>query len=93
MLPLYSLSSDDDVFTIAFNVLEQVARENGFAIHIVPYVTGFGKTLRMGFFQKFEFDAWLISSSIELTRVQVLGRLRASLWRYSALFVIAPHPQ
>ena len=35
----------------------------------------------MGFFQKIEFDAW---STIELTRVQVLGRSRASLWRYSA---------
>ena len=45
------------------------------------------------FFLKIEFDAWLISSSIELTRVQVLGRLCASLWRYSALFAIAPHPQ
>ena len=60
---------------------------------ILLFVTGFGKTLRMGFFQKIEFDAWLISSTIELTRVQVLGRSRASLWRYSALFVIAPHPQ
>ena len=37
------------------------------------YVTGFGKTLRMGFFLKIEFDARLISSTIELTRVQVLG--------------------
>ena len=37
-------------------------------------VTRFGKTLRMGFFLKIEFDAWLISSTIELTRVQVLGR-------------------
>ena len=37
------------------------------------FVTGFGKTLRMGFFQKIKFDAWLISSSIELTRIQVLG--------------------
>ena len=36
----YSLSSDDDVFTIAFNMLEQVARENGFAIHNVPYYDG-----------------------------------------------------
>ena len=27
----------DDVFTIAFNVLEQVARENGFVIHNVPH--------------------------------------------------------
>ena len=33
----YSLSIDDGVFTIAFNVLEQVARENRFAIHNVPY--------------------------------------------------------
>ena len=38
------------------------------------YVTRFGKTLRMGFFQKIEFDAWLISSTIELTRVQVLAQ-------------------
>ena len=35
------------------------------------YVTRFGKTLHMGFFQKIEFDAWLISSTIELTRIQV----------------------
>ena len=57
------------------------------------YVTGFGKTLRMGFSQKIEFEAWLISSTIELTRVQVLGRSCAWLWRYSALFAITPHPQ
>ena len=57
------------------------------------YVTGFGKTLRVGFFQKIEFDAWLISSTIELTHVQVLGRSCAWFWRYSALFAIAPHPQ
>ena len=55
-------------------------------------MTGFGKTLRMGFFQKIEFDAWLINSTIELSRVQVLGRSYAWLWRYSALFAIAPHP-
>ena len=55
-------------------------------------VTGFGKTLRMGFFQKIEFDAWLISSTIELTHVQVLGRSRALLWRYSALFAIGHTP-
>ena len=42
-------------------------------IYKIIYVTGFGKTLRMGFFQKIEFDAWLISSIIGLTRVQVLG--------------------
>ena len=52
-----------------------------------------GKTLRMGFFQKIEFDARLISSTIELTHVQVLGRSCAWLWRYSALFAMAPHPQ
>ena len=63
------------------------------ATELSKFVTGFGKTLRMGFFQKIEFDAWLISSTIELTRVQVLGRSRTSLLRYSALFAIAPHPQ
>ena len=56
-----------------------------YPLHQSRYVTGFGKTLRMGFFQKIEFDAWLISSSIEITRVQVLGQSRASLLRYSAL--------
>ena len=44
-------------------------------------------------FSEIEFDAWLISSTIELTRIQVLGRSCAWLWRYSALFAIAPHPQ
>ena len=55
-------------------------------------MTGFGKTLHIGFFEKFEFDALLISSCIELTRVRVLDRLRASLLRYSALLAIALHP-
>ena len=59
----------------------------------IAYVTGFEKTLRIGFFMKIKFDVWLISSTIELTHVQILGRSRASLWRYSALFAIAPHPQ
>ena len=57
------------------------------------YVTVYGKTRHMGFFVKVEFDASMISSTIELTRVQVLDRSCASLWRYSALFAIAPHPQ
>ena len=35
-------------------------------------------SLRMGFFQKVEFDAWLISSTIELTHVPVLGWSHAS---------------
>ena len=60
---------------------------------MLVYVTGFGKTLHLGFFLKTEFDVRLISSTIELTRVQIIGRSRASLWRYSALFAIAPHPQ
>ena len=41
---------------------------------------------------KIEFDILLISSTIELPCVQVSDQLCASLWRYSALFVIAPHP-
>ena len=32
-----SLPSGNDAFTIAFNVLERVARENCFAIHDAPY--------------------------------------------------------
>ena len=34
-------------------------------------VTGFWKTLCMGFFVKIEFDASLISSTLELTHLQV----------------------
>jgi hypothetical protein len=58
-----------------------------------PIVTVYEKTQHMGFFEIFEFDASLISSTLELTRVQVLDRSRASLWSYSALFAIVPHPQ
>ena len=36
------------------------------------YVTVYGKTRHMGFFVNVEFDASMISSTIELTRVQVL---------------------
>jgi hypothetical protein len=57
------------------------------------YVTVYEKTRHMGFFEKFEFDASLISPTLGLTRVQVLDRSRASLWSYCALFAIAPHPQ
>ena len=57
------------------------------------YVTVYGKIQHIGFSMKIEFDADLISSTIELTRVQVSDQSRASLWSYSALFVIAPHPQ
>ena len=32
-----SLSSGNDALTVAFSVLERVARQNGFAIHDVPY--------------------------------------------------------
>ena len=51
------------------------------------------KTRHMGFSMKSEFDAYLTSSTIELTRVQVLDPSRASLWSYSAFLAIAPHPQ
>ena len=47
----------------------------------------------MGFSMKTELDVYLISSTIELTRVQVSDRSRASLRSYSAFFAIAPHPQ
>ena len=33
----FSSDNESDVFTIAFNVLEQVTKENGFTIHDVPY--------------------------------------------------------
>ena len=59
----------------------------------LQYVTVYGKTRHIGFFVEVEFDASMISSTIVLTRVQVLDRSCASLWRYSALFAIAPHPQ
>ena len=36
-------------------------------------MTGFEKILLMGFFVEIEFDASLISSTIELTHLQVLG--------------------
>ena len=45
------------------------------------------------FFVRVEFYVWLISSTIELTHVQVSDRLCTSLWRYSALFATAPYPQ
>ena len=44
-------------------------------------------------FFEIEFDVWLISSTIELSRVQVSDQLCTLLWSYSALFAIAPHPQ
>ena len=43
-------------------------------------MTRFGKTLFTGFLVKIEFDAYLISSTIELTHLPVLVHLRASLW-------------
>ena len=61
------------------------------AIHICDWI--WENPLYEIFFSKIESNAWLIRSTIELTRVQVLGRLRASLSRYSILFAIMPHPQ
>ena len=37
----------------------------------IENVTGFWKTLRMGFFVKMEFDVSLISPTLELTHLQV----------------------
>ena len=48
----------------------------------LAFVTVNEKIWHMAFSVKVEFDVWLISSTIELTRVQVLEPLCASLWRY-----------
>ena len=40
---------------------------------------------RMRFFLKIEVDVWLISPTIELTRIQVLDRSHVLLWSYRAL--------
>ena len=45
---------------------------------ITVFVTVYGKTRHMGFFVKIEFDA-SISSTIELTCIQVLDRSRSLL--------------
>ena len=74
------------IFIMVHSYVKQVGHGE-----ISVIVTGFEKTLCMGFF-KLEFNAWLISSRTELTHVQVLGR-SLTLLRYSALFGIAPHPQ
>ena len=58
---------------------------------MVTHVNRFGKTLRNELFLKIEFDIWLISTTIKYRRA--LGRSRASLLRFSALFTIAPHSQ
>ena len=41
-------------------------------VSLYQYVTIYGKTPHMGFFVKVEFDVSMISSTIELTRVQIL---------------------
>ena len=56
------------------SIIEEVRKSD-----LLLCVTGFEKTLLMGFFVKLEFDVSLISSTLELTHLQVLGRLRASL--------------
>jgi hypothetical protein len=88
-----------DMAVLVFNMIYSYCDENGTHVHTVRiwcgrpcYVTVSDKTQHMGFFVKFEFDASLISSTLELTRVQVLDRLRASLWSYSSV-VPRPHPR
>ena len=51
--------------------LARLSHMLGFPVGGHKYVTGFWKTLRMGFFVKTEFDAYLISSTLELTHLQV----------------------
>ena len=48
---------------------------------ILSNVTDLGKPSVWDFFLKIEFDAWLISYTIELTRIQVLGRSLTLLCR------------
>ena len=45
------------------------------------FVTVYGKTRHMGFFVKIKFDVYLISSTLELTYLQVRDRSHASRWR------------
>ena len=51
---------------------------NFMKFYLAIYVTGFDKTLHMGFFVKIEFDAYLISSTIELFTKSETDRLGAS---------------
>ena len=57
------------------------------------FVTISEKIQRIGYFVKVEFYVWLISSIIQLICIEVSDLMCAWLWRYSALFAIAPHPQ
>ena len=57
------------------------------------FVTIYEKPGIWDFFVNVELCVWLISSTIELPRVQVSDQLCASLWRYSALVAIAAHSQ
>ena len=51
-------------------------------------VTGFGKTLRMGFFQKIEFDAWLITATTLLEK-----RCYSNTFRGASSMVYIRHPR
>ena len=66
------------VYQLLFNPRESMVAQVWVPIELwvkinSKYVTRFEKTLLMGFFVKIEFDASLISSTIELTHLQVLG--------------------
>ena len=62
-------------------------------IHVATlYVTVYGKFHHIRFSMKIKFGAYLISSTMELSCVQVSERLRASLWSYSAVCDCAPPP-
>ena len=83
----FTLSLPECIWSV-YTVVNQIQCMYG---HV--YTLQGGKTLHNDFFLKIEFDVWLLSSTIEVTRVQVLDRSLSLLWRYSALFAIPPLPK
>ena len=65
---VFELALVQTTYRPRYHVEIVVQQSNGYHIN----VTGFEKTLLVGFFVKIEFDASLISSTIELTHLQVL---------------------
>ena len=63
------------IHTMSFS--EAVKAKVKYEGNILIIVTGFEKTLRMGFFVNIVFNVYLISSTIELTICQVWDRLHA----------------
>ena len=55
---------------VTTEMLEQIVEQTNLYAQQL-YVTGFGKIRHMGFFVKIKFDVYLISSTLELTYLQV----------------------